>query len=243
MLGKPPTRPTRSTYHRRSGGTPSWLVFLLGVAVVFGVYYMWQGFRDYNAARGVSGQATREAATLTAIAGGDAPRPTIFAGGNNLIQGSSSSTQPSPSQPQSVAEQPVVTLTPVPECMDFIITERANIRNAPNTEAGVVEIYQEGTIICVLGNAVENPDWYLLDLNPLSRRVNPAYVYRSLVRALNPTPLPTRTFTPAPTVTPMPTLTPSDTPTPLPTRTPDFDATDTPTPTPTITPTVSYQSA
>lgn len=241
MLGKSPTQSRRSSYPRQ-GGTPSWLVFLLGVAIVFGVYYMWQGFREYSASTGISGQATREAATSTAIAGGDNPRPTAMAGGNS-VSSNNSGAQSNPAQPQSVVVQPAVTLTPVPECMDFVITERANIRNAPDTQAGVIEIYQEGTIICVLGEADENPDWYIIDLNPLSRRVNAAYVYRSLARALSPTPLPTRTFTPAPTVTPMPTLTPSTTPTPLPTRTPDFDATDTPTPTPTLTPTVIYQSA
>lgn len=221
------------------GGTPSWLVFLLGVALVFGAFYLYQGLRDYAAATGISGQATREAATRAAIL--ERPSPTRATGGST--GGNTQRNTGDASQPQSVVEQPVITLTPVPECQDFMVMERANVRDAPNTSAGVIEIYEPGTTVCVLGVADENADWYLIDMNPISRRVVAVYIFGDLLRAINPTATPTRTFTPAPTVTPLPTETPSITPSPRPTQTPDPDATDTPTPTPTITPTISYQSA
>jgi hypothetical protein len=240
MLGKSsPTRPRRG--NSSGGGMPAWLVFLLGVALVFGVYYLWLGVRDYTNSIGLSGIATREASTQTAIAQG-----ALASSGNTIRSSSTSPTltgNTNPVEPQSVEPTPAITLTPIPECMDFVIVERTNVRNAPNTNAGVVEVYQAGQIVCVLGLADEDSDWYLIDFNPLSRRVDAAYIYHTLVRAVNPTPRPTHTNTPLPTVTPFPTLTPSITPTPRPTLTPDLDATETPTPTPTTTPTVSYQSA
>lgn len=246
MLGKsPPTRPRRGN-SSASGGMPAWLVFILGVAIVFAGYYLWLGIRDYTGSVGISGLATREAATQTAIAQGGA---VASSGGNNTANRASSGTSPTltgntnPVEPRSVEPSPAMTLTPIPECQDFVIVERANIRNAPNTEAGVVEVYQPGQTLCVLGVAEENSDWYLIDYNPLSRRVDAAYVYYTLVRAVNPTPRPTNTPTALPTVTLTPSLTPSITPTPRPTHTPDADATPTPTLTPTSTPTVSYQSA
>lgn len=243
MLGKsPPTRPRRSS-SSANGGMPAWLVFILGVAIVFGVYYLWLGIRDYTGSVGLSGIATREAATQTAIVEG-----ALIASGGNVSSSRQSNSatltgNTNPVEPQSVEPSPAVTLTPIPECQEFVITERANIRNAPNTNAGVIEVYQTGQMICVIGVADTNSDWYLIDINPLSRRVDAAYVYHTLARAVNPTPRPTHTVTPLPTVTPFPTLTPSITPTPRPTHTPDLDATATPTPTPTPTETVSYQSA
>ena len=242
MLGKsPPTRPHRGS-PSSGGGMPAWLVFVLGVAIVFGLYYLWLGVRDYTGSIGLSGIATRDAATQTAIA-----ESVSIAAGSSSSGGQSSaatlSGNANPVEPRSVEPSPAMTLTPIPECQDFVILERANIRNAPNTQAGVIEVYQAGQTICVIGVALENDEWYLIDVNPISRRVDAGYVYHTLARAINPTPRPTQTPTPLPTVTPMPTQTPTFTPTPEPTQTPDPDATPTPTPTPTPTVTVSYQSA
>jgi hypothetical protein len=243
MLGKSsPTRPNRGG-SSSGGGMPAWLVFILGVAIVFGMYYLWLGVRDYSGSVGLSGLATREAATQTAIAEGANIVSGANVGSSAQVSSGTLTGNTNPVEPRSVEPSPAMTLTPIPECQDFVIVERANIRNAPNTQAGVIEVYQAGQTICVIGVALEDSDWYLIDVNPISRRVDAGYVYYTLARAINPTPRPTHTPTPLPTVTPMPTQTPSITPTPQPTNTPDLDATPTSTLTPTSTPTVSYQSA
>ncbi|MCY3781193.1 MAG: hypothetical protein OXG78_12845, partial [Chloroflexi bacterium] len=54
----------------RRSGPPSWFVILVGIAVVFGFYYLWTGLRNFMAS-GVSGaDAPRqaiEARTATAV--------------------------------------------------------------------------------------------------------------------------------------------------------------------------------
>jgi hypothetical protein len=200
------------------------LVFILGVALVFGAYYLWLGVRDFLATGGLGiAEATEQvAATETATA-------------VQFVQSQQQTEQ---------AVTPLPTLTPIPECQDFVVVvDRVNVRFAPNTDSLVVEIFERDQTVCVLGPHPELNDWYLIDLNPNSRRINEGYIFGNLIEALNPTLTPTLTHTPPPTVTPVPTQTPSITPTPVPTDTPDPDATATPTPTPTPTPTLAVQSA
>jgi hypothetical protein len=197
-------------------GPPAWLVFLVGMALVFGVYYIWIGVQDYIAlgARSVQ-EATREAqslATATAIE--------IDVRGLNVT--------------------PRPTFTPIPECQDFaVIVDAAIVRQGPTTGSQPLASLSRGEMVCVIER---RGDWYLIDNNPATRRIDEAYMFFNIIEAMNPTPTPTNTYTPAPTVTEEPTLTPSVTPSPAPTATPDPDATDTPTPTPTTTPTVPVQS-
>lgn len=199
-----------------SHGPPAWLVFLVGVALVFGVYYIWIGVQDYMAlgARTVS-QATQEAvvrSTATAVEAG--------------VRGLDATPRP--------------TFTPIPECQEFVvIVDAAIVRQGPTTGSQPLDSLGRGEPVCVIER---RGDWYLIDRDPVRRRIVEAYMFYNIIEAVNPTPTPTATYTPAPTITPEPTLTPSDTPSPAPTATPDPDATETPTPTPTLTPTVPVQS-
>ncbi len=210
MLGKrPPIKHRPPTYSRNR--TPNWLIFLIGIAIVFGIYYVWLGVRNFLGETTLTvRQATR---TIAAV---------------------------STSTAQIVATRdaftPFPTPTPIPECADFIVTvARAIVRAAPNTGAQILDTYTEGTIVCVIARAPENLDWYLIDRERESRRINAGYMFQDIIEAVNPTPTPSATYTPAPTVTPAPTLTPSDTPTA--TITPTIDPQATPTPTITPTPT------
>lgn len=215
-LGKPPSQSKRPS----DGGPPAWFVFLLGVALVFGAYYLWVGVRNF-----------------------------VQTGGMGVIEATEQAVELDTATAEQVRSQreavtPLPTFTPLPECQDFVIiaSTRANIREAPNLDALVIDSLPPGETICVIEHHASG-DWYLIDLNPLTRRIDAAYIFADIVEAVNPTPTPTETFTPAPTVTPVPTDTPTMTPSPAPTDTPDPDATDTPTPSPLPTPTSAIQSA
>lgn len=225
---KPPSRSKRPTYNYPSsgssgnggGGLPAWLIFILGVALVFGVYYLWLGLRDFMETRGDILQASTEQAVVINTATAERV------------------------QTAQVALTPRPSATDLPECQEFIVIAQpsAILRDGPSTSYDIVDTFEAGETLCVIQREGET-DWFLIDQNPLTRRVESAYVREDLVEAVNPTPTPSRTFTPAPTVTPEPTLTPSRTFTPAPTDTPNPDATDTPTPTPSATPTLAIQSA
>jgi hypothetical protein len=211
MLGKRPPIKHRPRYSYSRQRTPSWFIFLIGVALVFGVYYVWLGVRDFLAETTLTvQQATRTvAAVITSTAQVVATRDSFT---------------------------PFPTPTPIPECTDFVVrVPRAIVRRAPNTGAEIIDTYTEGTVVCVIGRAPENLDWYLIDTDRASRRINAGYMFQDIIAALNPTPTPSATYTAAPTVTPAPTYTPSDTPTP--TITPTLDPQATPTRTITPTPT------
>jgi len=214
---RPKSYSNRPQYRR--GGPPSWMIFLLGVAVVFGLFYLWSGFQNFMASGGLPiFEATEQAevvSTATAV----------------QIQ-----TQ------QSVSTLPArATATPLPECIDFVVNvPSAVVREGPGALA--IDARSEGDIICVISRAPQNAEWYLIDENPATRRIEPAYMSETVIQALNPTPTPSMTYTPAPTVTPVPTSTPTLSPTPAPTDTPDPGATRTFTPTPSITPTIPLES-
>lgn len=209
---------------RTRGRAPTWFIFLLGMALVFAIYYLWSGFQTFVQTAGQGIEFSTEQAvvinTATAV--------------RNIELG--------------LAVDPAVTarpsFTPIPPCEVFVVSVPAAIvRSEPNTTAAVLASWSEGTEVCVKGR-VEGADlWYVVDLRPETRLLEEAYMREDLLRAVNPTPTATRTFTPAPTVTPDPTLTASDTAQPLPTVTPNPEATRTPTPTVTPTPTIFFQSA
>jgi hypothetical protein len=210
MLGK------RHTTNYGNSGFPSWLVFLLGVASVFGLYYMVSGARNF-----------------IAVGGGDALQATERA----VIAETATIEQIEYVQSQFT---PRATMTPLPECQDFeVIVLSAIVREGPSTASDILESLPRGEPVCVVG--MLNDEWYVIDRRPITRRIETAYMFYNIIEAINPTPTPSDTFTPAPTVTDMPTNTATLTPIPLPTVTPDFDATRTPTPTPIPSPTTAVQ--
>ena len=134
-----------------------------------------------------------------------------------------------------LAPTPLPTFTPVPSCADFVVTvHTAIIRSLPSTNSRIVGAVDEGETVCVIAKEA-NSEWYILDDNPLTRRLEPVFMHEDIIRALNPTPTPTRTFTPSPTTSPSPTFTKSPTPTPLPSRRPNTQDAPSITPRPTIT--------
>ncbi len=199
-------------YPQRSG-PPSWFIFLIGIAVVFGVYYLWLGLRNFMATGATVIESTRQAIVeYTATA-------------ERIVE------------LEILAPTALPTFTPVPSCEDFVVTvQTAIIRSQPSTNSRIVGAVDEGETVCVIAREA-NSEWYVLDDNPLTRRLEPVFMHEDIIRALHPTPTPTRTFTPSPTTSPSPTFTKSPTPTPLPSRRPSTQEAPSITPRPTITPT------
>ena len=216
---KPTTRPTHSRY-QNNNRVPSWLVFIIGIAVVFGAYYLWIGVQNFIATDGLGIQeATQQARIII-----------------------TSTAERVATQEQLTQVTPFPTATPIPECMDFRVSvDRANVRQQPSLDGAFIVSFVENQIVCVLGQ--DSEEWYTIDLTPSTRRVELGYIFHNIIEAVNPTPTPSTTFTPLPTITPVPTETPSITPSPRPTHTIDPDSTNTPSPTPTPTNTSAVQSA
>jgi hypothetical protein len=200
-------------------GPPAILAFLLAAALVFGVYYVWQGVQTYLRTGGLGVvESTAQAHQVdTATAAGFVSRATL----------------PATLLPTSTAPPP---------CQDFsVIVPAAIVREGPSTSAAVVTQFKMGTIVCVLGQD-KGSDWYSIDINPATKRIEPGYMNSVLIEAANPTLTPSITLTPSntvsppPTVTNVPTLTPTATSTFIPTDTRDPRLTNTPYPTATATP-------
>ena len=197
------------------------MIFLLGMALVFGAYYLWSGLQGFISSGGLpifeSTEQAMDVATATAR--------------QVIVQ-------------QQIVMTPFPTNTPFPECQDFIVdVPSAVVRERPSTASLAVDSLAFGEIVCVIEQVGENSDWYRIDLNRATRRIEDAYMHADIIEALNPTATPTLTFTPAPTVTAMPTPTRTRMPSPEPTNTRDPNASATPSPTAPPTPTTSLQSA
>jgi hypothetical protein len=213
------SRPRRPPQGSRSG-PPTWFVFLIGVALVFGVYYLWLGVQNYFQSGGLGIEESTQQAVIVASATAE-----------RIFEATAAAT-------------PRPTVTPIPECQDFVVTApSAIVRETPTMRGAIVTSYSEGTVVCVLGRPEEGSEWYTIDTNEQSRRIELAYMHESIILAVNPTPTPSRT--PTPSITPSPTLPPTITitPSPPPTATRVPGITNTPTPTASPTPTQSVQSA
>ena len=198
----------------RHSGPPTWFVFLVGIAIVFGLYYMWLGVRNFMASGMTIVESTRQAIELSTVTAEKVEELETFA-------------------PTSLPTQ-----TPVPPCQDFIVdVPSAIVRELPSTNSAIVDTLSQNETVCVIAKQPDS-EWYIVDENPLTRRLEPVYMHEDIIRALNPTLTPSTTFTPAPTVTNTPTYTPSVTPqiTDTPTIDPNITPTATPTPTATDTP-------
>jgi hypothetical protein len=188
---------------RRQAGPPGWFVALVATALVFGGFRLLIGVQDFFRA-------------------GGALRPTITA------QARASEVALRATNTQSAIFTAMPTNTPQPTCEDYRVRIGAgsvNVRRQPSMQAAILQTISEGTVVCVLE---QQGEWFLIDRDPRTRRIDEGYVFQTLLQPVNPTPTPTHTFQPAPTIT----LTPSHTPTHTPTAT----STSTPTPSPTRTP-------
>jgi hypothetical protein len=192
----------RSKPSRHGNGPPAWLVFLVAVAVVFAAFYLYQGAQNFvrTGGLGVSEATSRAQIVDTATA---------------QQSGLAATRSPSTQRPS---------LTPIPECIDFrVIVPNAIVRAGPSESSAVLGGLSQGEVVCVLGRQ-EDSDWYEIDQNPETRRLDLAYMNEVVIEAVNPTLTPSLTSTPLPTVTAAPTDTPSLTPIPsntaAPTRTP-----------------------
>ena len=173
----------------RRSGPPSWFILLLGIAIVFGVYYLWLGLRSFMATGLTVAESTQQAIS----------RVTATAVRIREIEFN--------------APSPLPSFTPVPPCQDFEVrVPIAIVRNGPNIESGIVGSLREGEIVCVRAH-VPNTEWLLIDENPVTRRIETVYMHRDIIRALYPTETPTKTNTPTITPTPTETFTPHPRPT------------------------------
>lgn len=166
------------------------MVFLLGAALVFGLYYLFQGAQTFLRTGGLGiVEATQQAEIIA------------------------SATQQRATQ--AVAQITALpSTTPQPTCTDFrVIVPSAIVRDAPSPSAAVLRGFSQGEIICVLWRD-PGSEWYTIDRDRSTRRRELAYMHESVIAPVNPT------ATLPPTATPPPTLTPSITPSQLPTDSP-----------------------
>lgn len=190
------------SYSSRRNGPPSWFIFLIAIAIVFGIYYVFIEARDFFASGAQSPINATQAAELEATA-------TIE---RRLAQDALPTRRP--------------TGTPTPECQTFVVNvPSAIIRDQPSTAGRLLESIPEGTEVCVIQREGAT-DWYLIDRNTITTRIEVGYMRDDLIEPLNPTPTPSNTAPPPPSITP--TFTPSATLTP--TITPTSEATATPEP-------------
>ena len=199
----------------RRSGPPSWFIILLGIAIVFGVYYLWLGVRNFMSTGVSVAESTRQAIeqnTATAV----------------RVQ-----------EIQFDVPTPLPSFTPVPPCQDFVVrVPIAIVRSEPSISSRIVEGLKEGETVCVI-TALPDNEWYLIDQNSRTRRIEKVYMHRDIIRALNPTARPTATLTPTVTLTPSQTVTPSETVVPTTAPAVATRAVTSPPPRPSPTPTPS----
>ncbi|MFN8377367.1 MAG: SH3 domain-containing protein [Anaerolineae bacterium] len=178
----------RSRGYRGGGGPPGWLIVLVAVALVFAGFYLLQGTQTFFRTGGLGVQEATERAQAVSTA--TAERVTRMA------------TQPTELRPSA---------TPQPECQDFrVIVPNAVVRAQPSASSGILTGLTQGTVVCVLGRAGD-PEWYVIDLNPATRRLDEAYMNEVVIEAVHPTPTSLPTVTPAPTRPPTETTPPTAT--------------------------------
>lgn len=165
---------------RHPGGPPAWFVFIVGVAFVFGLYYVWSGLRQFIEEGGRLSPTEQAIRDMTAT----------------MEERTSLELAPPTRRP---------TLTPVPECQEFVVdTQIVNVREQPGTEYASLEQLPWNTAVCVL-YLEPGTDWFLIDRDTATRRIEPGYIRSDLLKALNPTITPTATALPPPSITPTPT--------------------------------------
>jgi len=152
-------------YSSRRSGPPVWIIFLVGIALVLGGYYIFLGVRNFLRAGGLGVLEATQAAQVEATATFVAIVPTL----------------------------PILvpTLTPVRECTPFTVSvPSAIVRSAPSQngaiiEGAIIEALDQGTEVCVIERAGDG-EWYLIDQNTITRRVEAGYMNENVIEAVNP---------------------------------------------------------
>jgi len=118
--------------------------------------------------------------------------------------------------PADIVSTRFPTATLLPPCEMYLVNaDSVNVRSQPSTLAQVIEIISNETEVCVLSR---DGEWYLVDRDTRTRRLEEGYIFVPLLRSLNPTSTPLPTSLPAATITL--TFTPTITLTPRATNTP-----------------------
>jgi len=164
--------------YRRSG-PPAWFVTLLAFALVFGVYYLYTGFLSWMERGGQSvEQATAQAVQV------------VTSSAQERIAARTPSATPRPSP------------TAIPPCQTFIVSANsANVRRQASLLGEVLRVLPQGSEVCVLSR---QGDWYQIDADPITRRIEEGFMSADVLRPLNPRPT-APGFTPPPTITLTPT--------------------------------------
>ena len=162
-------------------GPPTWFVILLGIAIVFGLYYLWLGVRNFMSSGASVVESTRQA----------------------IVQNTATAVRIQ--ELKINAPTPLPSFTPVPPCQEFaVIVREAIVRSEPTTNSRIVEALKQGETVCVI-TKLPDSEWYLIDRNALTRRIDRVYMHQEIIRALHPTATPTATLTPS--LTPTATIT------------------------------------
>jgi len=170
-------------YPRTTGGIPILGTVLIGVALVFGVYLMWNGLMTYVAAHGDI------TAPMTARAADQATQTQQI-----VIALITPTQRPTATPPRPCAQFKV-------RGVNTIVHECAKLSCAT-----LSTILQPDQTVCVYGVEPSATDWYIVNLDPGNLYPHLSYVHRSVLYPLNPTQIPTRTLAHPPTVTAVPTL-------------------------------------
>ena len=103
---------------RRGDGPPAWFIFLLAVALIFGIYYLWAGLQNYLTTGGLS------VAEATEISQFDV---TATAVRQMALQAALPTRRP--------------TSTPKPPCQEFeVIVPSAIVRREPTTSSSMCTV-------------------------------------------------------------------------------------------------------
>jgi hypothetical protein len=172
----------------------------------------------------------------------------VRTGGSGVLESTERAIEVSTATAESFRPTRSLTLpaafTPIPTCQDFVVTAAsAIVRERPDLRGAIITTFRQNQVVCVLERAAPGSEWYLVDTDPDTRRIDPGYMNETIIRAVKPTLTPSRTPSPPPTITATPSPTASQTLPPQPTVTRDPGVTDTPTPTLTPTATPPRQSA
>jgi hypothetical protein len=156
------------TRPNRGSSPPPWLIFLVGIALVFGIYYVWVGLRNFFQTSGLGVIEATERAVIISTA-----------------------TAERVQQVETLRPSPRPTATPVPACQDFEVTApSAIVREQPNTSAAIVTSFRQGTIVCVVDHLPDS-EWYVIDaIRRRAASTRPRH--ESIAWAMNPTLTPSK---------------------------------------------------